>query len=840
MTTYLLSDGTAAAVPVGGQTWLYTSAVGQTLIGTVGNTVFNVGHANTTVVEQAGQGIDTVLSYTGFTLPDNVENLTIRASQVTGIGNSASNTLIAEGANVTLRGGPGADVLVDNGTGSSVFDIRAGSGNDVIYGFKTAKAAGAQHDAVRLGGYGISDFSQLQSKMTQVGADVRIAMSVTDSVVLRSTNLADLGASDFLLSIDTGKMKLTFDDEFNGLSLYNRSTGLGVWKTNYQWNAQTGSSSWQSRTLTLNHEKEIYVDPSYAGSGTTPLGINPFSISNGELTIHAAKTPTSALSALNNYQYTSGLLTTEKSFSQTYGYFEMRAQLPTGQGLWPAFWLVPADGSWPPELDVVETSGGNRIYHTTHTGETGSVTTLSFASDLASLGGGYHNYGVLWTAQKIEYYIDGVAVASTATPSDMNKPMYMLVNLAIGGDFTGTVPATFTGADLKVDYIRAYSLESPVTTSITSAVTTTLSSGALNLLLTGTLAISGSGNSSANLLTGNGAANSLFGMAGNDTLDGGLGNDTLTGGAGADIFHFQPGTGDDVVTDFAAGGDADLIDISAYLNAGQKPTLTNTGNDVSIGFANGDSILLKNIQSQSLVATSTGYKMGIRFFSESGGEQTSHSAPMWQHTWGALETAGDKDWFKIDLVQGANMKIAVEAGGSGMGALANAKVSIYDSAGALIASDDDGGSGADAVAKFTAPATACYYIVVESGAAGGTGGYMIDATSMSMVFDAGAHLLGGTAANDILVGSMFDDSFTGGAGADRFQIGFHAGHDVITDFKTAGDLIDIMAYTSAGHSPTVAPSGSDTIISFDTGDTIRLLGVNPGELVENYWGFSHI
>ena len=77
---------------------------------------------------------------------------------------------------------------------------------------------------------------------------------------------------------------------------------------------------------------------------------------------------------INNYEYTSGLINSYYTFSQTYGYFEMRAQLPKGQGLLSAFWLVPADGSWPPEVDILEVLGRDTttMYYGMHSMATGT------------------------------------------------------------------------------------------------------------------------------------------------------------------------------------------------------------------------------------------------------------------------------------------------------------------------------------------------------------------------------------------------------------------------------------------------------------------------------------
>src|SRR5262249_43374822 len=230
-------------------------------------------------------------------------------------------------------------------------------------------------------------------------------------------------------------MKLTFDDEFNSLSLNmdTPATANGTWDTYF--------SGWGTRSLTGNGEQEVYADPSLPGTAGSPLGINPFSDQNGVATITASPTPSQDRQALWNMPYTSGLLNTQTSFSQTYGYFEINAKLPGGgQGLWPAFWLLPENNSWPPEIDVFEQvdSPTSPILSTVHDAS-GNVRQSFNVGDPSAA---YHTYGVLWTSQAITFYVDGQKMGSTPTPADYNQPMYMLMNLAVGGSWPGSPDST--------------------------------------------------------------------------------------------------------------------------------------------------------------------------------------------------------------------------------------------------------------------------------------------------------------------------------------------------------------------------------------------------------------
>jgi beta-glucanase (GH16 family) len=135
----------------------------------------------------------------------------------------------------------------------------------------------------------------------------------------------------------------------------------------------------------------------------------------------------------------------------------MKASLPSTAGAWPAFWLIPADGSWPPELDVMETlTGSSTLDYTTAHSEAGGYHSAVGAANLVTDVGGYHTYGVLWTPTELTWYLDGQEVFQTATPADMNKPMYMIANLAVGG--FGGQPDGWQTADMQIDYIHAYAL----------------------------------------------------------------------------------------------------------------------------------------------------------------------------------------------------------------------------------------------------------------------------------------------------------------------------------------------------------------------------------------------
>jgi len=246
---------------------------------------------------------------------------------------------------------------------------------------------------------------------------------------------------------DGRALVLTFADEFDSFRpLRGRS---GVWRTTFGDGTHLGLDR---RSLPTNGELQLYVDPDISGARGS-LNLNPFSVRDGVLEITAAPTPPELKPLLNNYAYMSGVITTQPSFTQTYGYFEMRARLPRGKGLWPAFWLLPADQSWPPEIDVMESIGDpSQVFVTTH-----SKATKAEGFERRIAGDEFHTFAVSWDANDVVWYIDGKEAGRHKTPADMHKPMYMLANLAVGGNWPGAPDArTRFPATYEIDYIRAY------------------------------------------------------------------------------------------------------------------------------------------------------------------------------------------------------------------------------------------------------------------------------------------------------------------------------------------------------------------------------------------------
>jgi len=247
---------------------------------------------------------------------------------------------------------------------------------------------------------------------------------------------------------DGRALALAFSDDFDSWRPFRH--GQGVWRT---WFRDGTGEPLTERTLAGNKELQLYVDPDWAPDGGPPIGISPFTLHDGMLDIRLEPTPARLKERLSGYRYVSGLISSQPSFRQLYGYFEMRAKLPRGKGIWPAFWLLPADLEWPPEIDVMESVGDpSKVYVTLH-----SKAAQSQGTEVPVSADAFHTYAVEWDARTVAWYVDGREVKRLPTPADMHKPMYLLANIASGGDWAGAPDAsTPFPARLTIDFIRAY------------------------------------------------------------------------------------------------------------------------------------------------------------------------------------------------------------------------------------------------------------------------------------------------------------------------------------------------------------------------------------------------
>jgi beta-glucanase (GH16 family) len=140
----------------------------------------------------------------------------------------------------------------------------------------------------------------------------------------------------------------------------------------------------------------------------------------------------------------------------------MRAQLPRGRGMWPAFWLLPADGTWPPEIDVMEMLGNapTTYYVSLHARPGGTPLDEVTPVRAPDLSAGFHSFGVAWRPDRIGFYLDDALVHESATPADMHRTMYLLANLAVGGE--GSWPGRAIPGSrgvLSIAWVRAWQFD---------------------------------------------------------------------------------------------------------------------------------------------------------------------------------------------------------------------------------------------------------------------------------------------------------------------------------------------------------------------------------------------
>ncbi len=293
-----------------------------------------------------------------------------------------------------------------------------------------------------------------RNSMGQIGMaeqKKRSAASSRRAMMLPFLALVLLGCG----SLSAQTWTLAWSSEFNGPA--------GSAPNPAKWTYETGNNNGWG-----NQEQEYYCPPTDNTAPCSTAQPNIYEDGNGHLVIAAIHTSSGV--------WTSGRMKTQGLFTTQYGRIEASMQLPTGAGLWPAFWMLGSDitsVNWPAcgELDIMENVpplGASTVQASVHATSfnTGNPYTLPSGQTVAN---GFHVYGVIWSPYLIQYYVDSPSnVFATITPSASGSwpfnqdssnpnPFFLLLNLAVGGSWPGPPDATTpTPAPMLVDYVRVY------------------------------------------------------------------------------------------------------------------------------------------------------------------------------------------------------------------------------------------------------------------------------------------------------------------------------------------------------------------------------------------------
>lgn len=302
------------------------------------------------------------------------------------------------------------------------------------------------------------DGSTPSSKSTQYFAPILVASSVTVKAMAALSGETDSAMASQTFGPNVASGTLVWSDEFDN------TTGANALPNSSVWTSDTGGGGWG------NSELEIYCAPGTTKTPCDAANPNAYVGTDGYLHI-VARQPSSGV-------YTSARLKTEGLFSISYGRIEARMQLPEGQGLWPAFWMVGNNittVNWPAcgEQDIMEhinapqpdwvagsLHGPNANLSQQYPGTTGP----SFS------GTDWHTYGMIWSPKSVQYYVDtpgNVYASFTPTsltgqsgavwPFDSGSGAFVILNLAVGGNWPGPpTAATPFPSEVLVDYVRVY------------------------------------------------------------------------------------------------------------------------------------------------------------------------------------------------------------------------------------------------------------------------------------------------------------------------------------------------------------------------------------------------
>jgi beta-glucanase (GH16 family) len=244
---------------------------------------------------------------------------------------------------------------------------------------------------------------------------------------------------------------------------YTRSDWVLIWQDEFSGGPAPAADKWNfERGLVRNHELQYYTANRRENAR----------VADGQLIITGRHEPWEGAS------YTSASLTTRGKFAFTYGKVEIRAKIPTGRGTWPALWMLGADEDkvgWPlcGEIDLMENVGFDprKLHFSVHTGAFNHAihTQRSRAVVLDAPWADFHRYGLIWTPERLEFFLDGEKTFEFANDSrgvahwPFDAPQFLIVNLALGGEWGGQqgMDDGIFPVEFRVDYVRVWQQPKP-------------------------------------------------------------------------------------------------------------------------------------------------------------------------------------------------------------------------------------------------------------------------------------------------------------------------------------------------------------------------------------------
>jgi beta-glucanase (GH16 family) len=284
-----------------------------------------------------------------------------------------------------------------------------------------------------------------------------VASNLTVNAMAAASGFANSSVTSQSFSPNIPAATLVWSDEFSN------SSGANAQPNPLNWTYDTGLGS----VCCGNNELETYCAWGSSLAPCNPASPNAYTDTTGILHI-VAQNPSAGV-------YTSARLKSQGLFSFMYGRIEARMMLPESQGMWPAFWLLGNNIttiSWPAcgEQDVMEHINGSNPENEGYDWTQGSIhgTNLNGGIQYHPAGfsaAAWHTYGMIWSPGQVQYYVDSPTnVYATFTPSTQtgtwpfdSGPEFIILNLAVGGDWPGSPDSTTVfPSEVQVDYVRIY------------------------------------------------------------------------------------------------------------------------------------------------------------------------------------------------------------------------------------------------------------------------------------------------------------------------------------------------------------------------------------------------